>query len=357
MAIIGNGLAGAFAGAALARAGYHCQLFADTRHPGASAVPLALLTPHPGDPTNPVVRFRRRGFTLCRAWLDLLGADQRDNGCRGHGVLSIPTRDRERRWLERTPRDRQRFLRLTPDEAVAATGLRPADDCLLHPAGAWIRPSRLIESLLTVLASRIGIVTGRVEEIRRAARGWRIETETGANEFTDVIVAAGSETGRLVPSLSPVITPVRGQMTALSPSPCSAGLRMAVSAGGFLTPGVDGAHWAGATFGRGDGDVTPRPEDDECNREWAAAWWADGERMRAVDCFVGIRATTPDRLPLVGAVEDKGLWVSAGHGSHGLATAPLAAHLLVRALGGRSHPWLRRLDPNRFARRRPRPMT
>jgi glycine/D-amino acid oxidase-like deaminating enzyme len=45
--------------------------------------------------------------------------------------------------------------------------------------------------------------------------------------------------------------------------------------------------------------------------------------------FVAIRATTSDRLPLVGPLDD-GLWINAGHGAHGLMTAPLAAIRLAR---------------------------
>jgi glycine/D-amino acid oxidase-like deaminating enzyme len=68
-----------------------------------------------------------------------------------------------------------------------------------------------------------------------------------------------------------------------------------------------------------------------------------------------------DRLPVVGSVE-AGLVVNLAHGSHGTATAPLAAACVVEMLGGDFAPierdGLALLDPSRFrarqARRGPR---
>ena len=69
---------------------------------------------------------------------------------------------------------------------------------------------------------------------------------------------------------------------------------------------------------------------------------------------VAWRATTQDRLPLVGKIAE-GLSVSVGHGSRGIACAPLCAELLVAALCGDPLPmareWLQRLDPLRFGPR------
>jgi tRNA 5-methylaminomethyl-2-thiouridine biosynthesis bifunctional protein len=41
-----------------------------------------------------------------------------------------------------------------------------------------------------------------------------------------------------------------------------------------------------------------------------------------------LRATTPHRLPYVGAVSE-GVWVSIGHGSRGMLSAPLAAEVIA----------------------------
>jgi tRNA 5-methylaminomethyl-2-thiouridine biosynthesis bifunctional protein len=64
-----------------------------------------------------------------------------------------------------------------------------------------------------------------------------------------------------------------------------------------------------------------------------------------------IRATTPDRMPYVGAL-DAGLYVSTGYGSRGLLSAPLAAEIIASSMVGEMLPVTRALaqavDPLRF---------
>ena len=50
-----------------------------------------------------------------------------------------------------------------------------------------------------------------------------------------------------------------------------------------------------------------------------------------------LRATTPDRMPYIGAL-DEGLYVSTGHGSRGLLSAPLAAEMIASAMHDEQSP-------------------
>jgi tRNA 5-methylaminomethyl-2-thiouridine biosynthesis bifunctional protein len=65
-----------------------------------------------------------------------------------------------------------------------------------------------------------------------------------------------------------------------------------------------------------------------------------------------LRATTPDRLPYVGQLAE-GLYVSTGHGSRGMLSAPLAAEAIASHIAGEQLPLtdtLRRaVNPLRFA--------
>ena len=68
---------------------------------------------------------------------------------------------------------------------------------------------------------------------------------------------------------------------------------------------------------------------------------------------VGWRATTQDRMPLVGKIAD-GLYASLGHGARGVTCAPLCAEFLAAMICEEPLPlgreWIARLDPRRMAR-------
>ena len=143
---------------------------------------------------------------------------------------------------------------------------------------------------------------------------------------------------------------VRGQLSWAEAEP-GRPLDAIVCREGYVTPARDGRHIVGATFQRDDADLNPRDEDDETNR-WRLGrlvpGWGDQPLTSA---RVSVRAATPDRLPLVGALAP-GLFASLGHGSRGLTCAPLGGELLASMVCGEPLPLprdlVRRLDPLRF---------
>jgi tRNA 5-methylaminomethyl-2-thiouridine biosynthesis bifunctional protein len=113
----------------------------------------------------------------------------------------------------------------------------------------------------------------------------------------------------------------------------------------------------GATHDRDDAARDRRPADDARN---LAALAARLPRLAAevssldLQGRAAVRATTPDRLPLAGAVAE-GLFVLGGMGSRGFAAAPiLAEHVAALALGAASplpDALSRIVQPARFAER------
>jgi glycine/D-amino acid oxidase-like deaminating enzyme len=58
--------------------------------------------------------------------------------------------------------------------------------------------------------------------------------------------------------------------------------------------------------------------------------------LSAIRCWTGLRAATPDKLPLIGPhPELAGVWIAAGHEGLGITTAPGTARLLAAQLTGR----------------------
>ncbi len=122
--------------------------------------------------------------------------------------------------------------------------------------------------------------------------------------------------------------PVRGQLTFVKEA---APLKAMLFYGGYATPAIGGVHTIGATFGRGEDATDLRAEDDADNLARLAPYIK--EDWQIVGSRASVRANTPDRLPLVGRLNDRE-YVSAGHGSHGITAAPLAAAVIVGQMLG-----------------------
>lgn len=345
--IIGGGLAGSAAAATLARRGWQVTLIADNDADRASDIPAAVMAPAIGGATDPLTRLRRRGLNVTEAWLAHLERAGLDCGRIARGTLLLPGNERDRARHLRVPPDDPDARHVTPPEAHAAVGIEPPTGGVLHSRGGCIHPDRLATALRHAHGARIHQLSACVDRLVAHPNGWTAESATGEPLATaeTTILAAGTACTRLWPQTRRWLLPARGQATAFEATAATAGLRVPISGGGYVTPAIDGTHWAGATLQRGDTDRTPRADDDRTNLGFAQTCLGLGAPLDPIDRFVGFRTTTPNRIPLVGRLADH-LWISAGHGAHGLLTTPLAALLLANALKGHRHPLLRFLDPD-----------
>jgi len=128
-----------------------------------------------------------------------------------------------------------------------------------------------------------------------------------------------------------------------------------ISREGYVAPGV--RPLVGATYEHDDEDTTPRLESDIANlARLEAILPGAGERFTGdeVSGRASLRATLPDRLPLVGAVgEQAGLYVAAGYASRGVVWAGLLGEALADRITQQPLPLelelMRAIAPERFA--------
>lgn len=343
--VVGGGLAGAPVAAALAGRGWRVTLLATSG--GASSIPAAVMAPPPLPGNDPVTALRRRGAAVTRAWLQRLAAHDRDCGVLGRGVLLLARRERQRARWSRLPLRGPGPVRV-PREAVAElAGVALPVDAVFDPGGVWLRPAALCAALLA--RHRIEVLApAAVQRLEHRNHRWIARDASGATLATapTAVVAAGMDSARLLPGRASLI-PVRGQATAVVADGPVGALRHALSGGGYVAPAADGRVWLGATLDRHCRASRPSRADDDRNLRLHAELWPGAAPPRVIEHFAAVRATTRDRLPLVGAI-DTGLWITAGHGTQGLLSAPLAGLLLAAAIdGGRLHPVARQLDPRR----------
>ena len=347
-AVIGAGLAGAAVAASLARRGWQIAVFdsADRPAAGASGLPVGVLAPHVSPDDALLSRLTRAGIRA--TWLELERLLEEGRDWRASGVLERRPEGDTRvpaGWSESGPNESW-----PASVAQLANAGLPADaSALWHTRAGWVRPSRLIEAWLREpgVEFRGGVA---VSHLAHGAAGWQLldPARQLLAEADRVVVAAGYESGRFAPGLP--LQPVRGQVAwgrmtdrlALPATP--------LNGDGHLIAHVPGDEdallWlAGATFDRDSTDLEPHDADAAANRERlkrlhpaAAAGLAGSFDRGEVNAWVGVRCASGDRRPLVGPLNDAGLWACTALGSRGLSFAALCAELLAAQWHGEPLP-------------------
>jgi tRNA 5-methylaminomethyl-2-thiouridine biosynthesis bifunctional protein len=342
IAVVGAGIAGTSVARALVVGGARVTVI-EAERPGAggSGFPAALVTPRLDAGDALIAGFHaqalERARHLYRALPDAVIAE---------GVLQ----------LEQAPRDAARF------DKIAAQGLWPYDAmtrldaaaCAEHlgqavrsgglmMSGALaLRPSAVLEAWLAGAAR----LTASVETLQPEGEGWALLDADGAVliKADAVVLTAGWGTAALAPDLP--LAPVAGQADWVE-GPTTP----PVAWGGYAVPTGRGLLF-GATHDRGESETTPTPEASARNLVTLSAALpalaARVETASPVQTRKAVRATTPDRLPVVGALDQPNLYALTGLGSRGFCVAPLLGEHLAACILNQPSP-LQSTAANRFA--------
>lgn len=347
--VIGAGIAGASIARQLAVRGLSVTVI-EQQHPaaGGSGNPVAVVRPEPGGDENPIAVFSAAGVIWLAQWLALHGRQVPHAFC---GALRIARdqrrHDKLRQYAHTMPVDWLAERDIA--QASELCGQRLSADAFLLPRAAWIVPAALVNAMLDhpliTLKTRV-----RAERLSKIDAGWQLRLSDGRQIDAARVILADA-----FGALSPVplaVDRARGQLSMLAARP-GRDVRMIVCRDGYITPAVDGMHTIGATIQYDDEDMSARVSDDEENfqrlKRLLPGCADASEPLHSGR--VSWRSTTQDRLPLVGKISE-GLYASLGHGSRGIACAPLCAEFLASLMLSEPLPlgreWVSRLNPLRF---------
>jgi glycine oxidase len=342
--VAGGGVVGIVAALALARAGARVRL-ADPRPPGtnASSVAAGMLAPvfeSLLDDASPKLGLLRQARNL---WPDLaasVGLTLKRAGAMGAGT---PTQVEA--WMVRLDDLGVEALALTPAQT------RERSPWLTAPGGGvWTHEDWRLEPPAALAALRAAAddlgVQWTAASVADFAGGVATMSDGAAIECDVLVIATGASRSliKIAPELG-ALTPIKGHI-------------LRAPALGFEGPVVrledlyicpaDGGALVGSTMevGRADTGVDQGVVARLRERATAAATIFATTRLvpRA-----GVRAATPDGLPLIGAGREAGVWLAVGARRNGWLLAPLIAQALVEGLiDRRTPPWARELDPARF---------
>ena len=236
---------------------------------------------------------------------------------------------------------------------VGAAEARALSPGLLAPSGAVYTPEdwRLDpEAMLRALRSAFLAAGGqvRVAGLRRAGAG-RATLEDGQTLEADVVIlATGLAPQGLIggPAETGWLQPIKGQI-ARSVGPGGGEGAVVRARDIYVTPAASGFA-VGATMEAGASDRRAEPEVLERLRALAAPLFPDLASAR-LSGAAGVRAASPDGLPLAGPSSLEGVQVALGARRNGWLLAPLIASVITDSLAGAEPgPWAPRFDPSRF---------
>lgn len=226
------------------------------------------------------------------------------------------------------------------------------------PGEAEIDP-RALMSALRAVAERAGIRIERdpgAEVLLDGGAVSGVRTAGGSLLRTSrVLAATGARLGEaLLPAaVRPPLRPVKGEILRLrarrGERPCE---RIVVSERVYIVPRAGDEVVVGATVEDHGFDLRVTAGGvHELLREAYRALPEIAE-LELVECSAGLRPTTPDNAPVIGATTIDGLLLAGGHFRNGILLAPITATAIAAALRGDAPPRaVAGLGPERFAPR------
>ena len=327
IAIIGAGIAGAALAHALSMRGCEPVLIDKAGLAGgASGAPAGLLTPRMERADRPHVRATLAAFDFARRLY--AGLDEYE-AC---GVI-------------RQPKDEAEAARFAGIADLMDDSVVWRDRALDLTNSGRFKPAHLV----TQLAGNAPLIKADIAQVGTGADGVSLRDGEGRSvlEADLVIHASGAGAGMVLPDISPSAGQVavfKGQAPA---RPVTWGHYVCAAPQGVLV---------GATHVRGE-DAGPSGPAIESFREACGVHCPELELGDVVETWSGVRASTPDRLPVAGALDAR-TFILSGLGSRGFAHAPLLAEQLASLICGQAaaleKAGLEVLEPGRFEMRRRR---
>jgi glycine oxidase len=334
--VVGTGIIALTSALELADRGLSVRLVGTTHSGNASGAAGGMLAPSVHPRTGPAQEFaiaaRDQFPEFVAALVERTGRPIPMNRA---GTLEIAFDERE---LAELAGVEQSFEELSGTELAAEEpALARAVGAVLHPKDGAVEPLPLLDALRMAVAAHDGITAAREDccELHATDLGCSVMTDMENRFASDyVVLAAGAWTPLIAGAGAAVaaVQPVRGQMIAFEALPVR---HVICGAGGYLIPRSDGHTVAGGTLEHAGFDAVTTPEGIEEIRARAASLCPVLGDMPVRSSWAGLRPSTPDLLPIIGADPERPRVIYAcGHSRNGILLAPLTAQTVADIIAG-----------------------
>ena len=388
VAIIGGGIASALLSLALLRRGWAVTLYCADTAPaqGASGNRQGALYPLLTGHDVALAQFFPAAFLFARRLYDALPVEFDHEWC---GVTQLG-------WDEKSAQKIIQMLSLGLPEDIAravsdtqmhgAIGLETGCGGIEYPLGGWLCPADLTTAVFEQARQQgLQVHWGKpLTALEQQETGWQLQFEDGQTALAPaVVLASGHNINQFTQTEHLPVYAVGGQVSHIPTTDNLAKLKQVLCYDGYLTPQNPRhqQHCIGASYHRGEREMTFNEEDQQANRQRLIDCFPDKEWTQEVDVSAnearcGVRCATRDHLPMVGNVPDyeatlrdyaslhespheahsapiyPNLFMLGGLGSRGLCSAPLTAEVLAAQMSNEPLPLdaitLAGLNPNRL---------
>lgn len=348
--IIGAGIAGTSVAHTLSENGIECILLdeAGAIASGASGNAAAVLYPQLARDNRTSAQFTHLGYAHTLRLLSALNTPQTPIDYARIGMFKSAKDEKEAARLAEVNTqlgyNADVVRTINAHEASEYLGQKIIAQGVWYPDGSWVNP----RSLCHAFAAHANITLyphKKVIALQHELNLWRVFcADNSITEADCVIVATAHDVLNLLPSIDWKMRKTAGQISFIPAAQIATPLRAIYCHRGYIIPQSNG-HMIGATYDHDDMSCTVTLENHARNKrelETALPNFFSHADMSHWQGRSAIRATTFDRMPYVGEVAS-GLYISTGHGSRGLITAPLCAEILVAQIMGDTLPIARSL--------------
>ncbi|EKR19186.1 bifunctional tRNA (5-methylaminomethyl-2-thiouridine)(34)-methyltransferase MnmD/FAD-dependent 5-carboxymethylaminomethyl-2-thiouridine(34) oxidoreductase MnmC [Leptospira interrogans] len=394
VAIVGAGIAGTTLAYSLSRRGIQVFLIDPSGiAKETSGIPMAISHPHLTKIPGPISLFTLRAFRYALSFLSSF-ADQ--NFFEKTGLFYSVTQEMDSERLQKGIENHKLSEEIVFWKPIASK-FQNGDFLENEPGvffrnGFWTRP----ESIAKKCAEQPGVefIKGTASRIEQDGTSWKLLIQESGHEIVanSIIFCNSHSIGKLIASLFEGEEPfpirkVRGQLISLKETEKSSRISNILCAEHYLTPSVLGEHILGSTFDEFDLNPLPQKKDTDRLLEFVQNKYPslNFDSSCVLIEKVGLRAQTPDRLPILGPVFDprefrkiykeidlpknrnkkfpnlktiQGLYVFGGLGSRGILSSFLGSEIMASLILGEPVPVessvLEYLHPARFLYRKVR---
>lgn len=362
VAVVGGGVIGLSVAWRLAADGHPVTLFDPSPGRGASWVAGGMLAPvteaWPGE--EAVLELGEESLRLWPEFAERLRSDAFDPGLSLTGTV-VAAADRAdaaqlevlATYLARVGRSVEfvtgRVLRSRVPGL--STSLRSG---LCVPGDLAVDNRRLLDALRAA-SERHGVQV-RTETVGELGARRVRTTDGGEHTFDAVVLAAGAFSAQLHPAVADAIRPLKGEIlrvrarkTSLPPPRVT--VRAIVEGRPlYLVPRDNGELVIGATQYEAGFDQSVRAGGVRELLDYAERVYPSVGEYELIEAKAGLRASSADNLPLIGALAD-GVLIASGHHRNGLLMAPVTANAVLAILHDAPlSGYVRAADPARLSR-------
>lgn len=347
VAVIGGGLAGTNIADKLSGKGLQVDLYEEKKiGAGASGNTRGLFNPRFTSQRGPVSDFYASAYALAVRKFKSL----QDIGFNPCGSVHLLTdEDKKKRVIGAVHSwgwhsDHMRMVEA--EEACGITGVRITSSAVFLADAGFVSP----EKLCKVLAENITVLFEKAGPLTMINNKWIVS----GRKYDAVVIASGAGVMEFAQLDYIPFSTVRGQIAVAPETEATKKMKTNICYGGYCSPADDGEHVIGSTFQPWLTDTEIRQEDNaDIRSNFENHVPALSGEMDITAARAALRVATKDRFPVVGRVPAyDNLYISAGHGSHGLISSALAAEIIMADIAGRVTPVpksvLKELSPQRF---------